>query len=321
MSTKTISLIIPTKDRAKQLSECLESLSVSKILYREDVEVIIVDNNSSSLKTKEVCESYNVKYLFQPKKGISEASNLGIENSLGKYLIFIDDDVIVNSEEWINELVLMTEEYPKVGYVSGNVIALETKNKTQKMWEDKGGLSKGNSRRVFDQKYFNELKIKAIPLRLIAAGANNLILADAIKEVGGYSEKFGVGSEYIPHGESLEICYRILAAGYTAIYNPKAIVFHQHPTQHRALVKKQFFYGLGDTAVHFHIFLKYRDYRSLLEALFVRNFQIIGRLLLRFIGKHPFSIDILGAQIIGNFLGIPLYLYSTLNHRVRNLIS
>lgn len=81
-----ISIIISTYNRCESLKDTLDSLLNQEIDGSFDYEVIITDNNSKD-KTKEVVESCKEKfngrlrYLFEPQQGKSYALNRAIKES------------------------------------------------------------------------------------------------------------------------------------------------------------------------------------------------------------------------------------------------
>ena len=89
------SIIIPVYNGEKYIQRCV--LSVVDInLKEENFECIIVDNASTD-STKSICarlvETYpEVKYISTEVKGVSNARNIGINYSKGKYLLFLDVD-------------------------------------------------------------------------------------------------------------------------------------------------------------------------------------------------------------------------------------
>lgn len=304
-----VSLIIPTCDRADHLTCCLNSLERHGYLSNDTFEVIVVDNNSSTSETWQVCKEYQaIKYVFERKQGRSAALNTGIKNAKGVYIAFTDDDVIVKDPKWLTKLVSNFESQSEVGYVSGNVTAYSCETRSQRMWERKGGLSKGNQRRQFGYDFFKQKCLSGVPIRLIAAGANCMIPKYVFDKIGYYDEAFGIGS-IIPHGESLDICYRVLQEGYMAVYDPKATIFHLHPRTLSSLRRKMFIYGIGDTATHMKFFIKYEDIRSLFEILWGRPFLLLGRLIKSLFGIYPMSPDMLVAGFFGALIGPWIYIY------------
>ena len=90
-----VTVIIPTRNRAGRIKEILGCLCQQTVT---PFEVITVDNDSSD-KTKEVVLGFQgklpVKYLLEKRKGPSFARNTGIKEARGDFLIFLDDDILV----------------------------------------------------------------------------------------------------------------------------------------------------------------------------------------------------------------------------------
>lgn len=97
-----ISVIIPTYNPQFYIGECLESL------YRQDLSFekweIIIILNGDIVTYKPIINSYinnkpkdcTVRLLCTNITGVSNARNIGLENALGDYICFIDDDDIVS---------------------------------------------------------------------------------------------------------------------------------------------------------------------------------------------------------------------------------
>lgn len=95
MNNKLISIIIPVYNGEKYIKRCVQSaLNQEKI----DFEIIIVNDGSkdNTLKVLKKFEKFeNIKIIDIPNGGVSNARNIGIENSNGEYIGFLDcDDTI-----------------------------------------------------------------------------------------------------------------------------------------------------------------------------------------------------------------------------------
>lgn len=94
MERPLISIVITTKNEEKNIVNCLES--IRRQTYSKDLlEVIVVDNNSSD-KTKEIAGKYT-KNVFNKGPERSAQRNFGVEKSKGKYVIYLDADMILSS--------------------------------------------------------------------------------------------------------------------------------------------------------------------------------------------------------------------------------
>ncbi len=88
----SVSVIIPTYNRASLVDRCLTSLHAAGI---DDLEVIVVDDGGTD-DTARVVEGRGI-YVRQSNAGPAKARNLGFETSRGRFVGFIDSD-----DEWIN---------------------------------------------------------------------------------------------------------------------------------------------------------------------------------------------------------------------------
>src|SRR4029453_15016896 len=83
------SVIITTHNRPHLLPRAIHSAFAAGT----DVEVIVVDDASSD-NTAEVCTSFSdIKYVrLERNQGVAEARNVGLRESRGEYITFLDDD-------------------------------------------------------------------------------------------------------------------------------------------------------------------------------------------------------------------------------------
>jgi glycosyltransferase involved in cell wall biosynthesis len=105
-----VSIIIPTYNSGTTLAECLKSVHGQSYPFYE---VIVVDNfsNDDTLKT---AKEFGAK-IIQQKCNPALARNIGIVNSTGKYILFLDSDQIL-SPSVVEECVKKCENR-KVGMV------------------------------------------------------------------------------------------------------------------------------------------------------------------------------------------------------------
>lgn len=118
----TYSIIIPTYNHCNDLLKpCLES--IFKYTNLKDTEVIIVANGCTD-NTKEYIESQkqfysNLKLLWHPEAiGYTRATNWGIEQSTGDYVILLNNDTVLlpqSENDWLNILVDPFLKDPSVG--------------------------------------------------------------------------------------------------------------------------------------------------------------------------------------------------------------
>jgi len=96
--TVTVSVIIPTYNRAVFLNQAIES--VLNQTYK-DFELIIVDDGSTD-DTKKIVGNFEdprIEYIYQQNQKLPSARNTGAKSASGKYLAFLDDDDLFSSEK------------------------------------------------------------------------------------------------------------------------------------------------------------------------------------------------------------------------------
>lgn len=99
MASKSISIIIPTKDRAPILEKTIEALSAS--VKGLDYEVIVVnDSKTASVVLAPGQMTGHIRIIDNPKQGVASARNLGARMAEKEWLLFLDDDMIILEENF-----------------------------------------------------------------------------------------------------------------------------------------------------------------------------------------------------------------------------
>lgn len=105
----TISIIVPSFNRAGYLHGALTSLTQQRTEDRFEYEVIVVDNASTD-NTREVVENFAktssiaVRYLHESNPGDAPPRNRGIRESRSQWLAFFDDDQFAEPDWLLNLL-------------------------------------------------------------------------------------------------------------------------------------------------------------------------------------------------------------------------
>lgn len=145
------SIIIPTYNRANLLPKAIESVIAQRY---DGWELIIVDDGSTD-DTAVVCQNFQsdvrIKYIFQQNKELNGARNTGVQNAVGTFCCFLDDDdyYLPNHLETIKAVI---ETQPGFGIYQtetlikrGNkIISVPTKTKSEdaliELWTQPGNL-------------------------------------------------------------------------------------------------------------------------------------------------------------------------------------
>jgi glucosyl-dolichyl phosphate glucuronosyltransferase len=119
-----ITVAICTFNRAESLRRTLDS--VARMVVPTDLawELVIVNNNSTD-HTDEVISEYfeqlPVKREFEPQPGHSIARNRAIDAAKGEYIVWTDDDVIVDAN-WLKAYAEAFRQWPDAAVFGGRII-------------------------------------------------------------------------------------------------------------------------------------------------------------------------------------------------------
>jgi len=246
MNKPEISIVIPTLGRAADLDRCLGSLSSQESL---NFEVIIVSDQISAIENVlGKYGSFPVLRVQLENRGLTYSRNSGLAKAQGGIVSFIDDDVILCSA-WSRELVRSFNSSPSVGGVSGptvipqdlsdnrDVLAFHHKIKKNILWR-------------FIVKTYNFIILENKPYaigRIFKSGAfsvgsnypeainftddievdyleacNMSFRKSILDKICGFLPEYkGVGDWSEP-----DLAFRIRAAGYRLLFNPKIKVIH-----------------------------------------------------------------------------------------------
>ena len=109
-----ISVIIPSKDHINDLELCISSIE-EKTTWK-NYEIIIVENNSVEKETFVYYETLknrypNVRILTWKKEfNYSAINNFAVREAQGEYLLFLNNDVEIITENWLEEMLQLCQQ-------------------------------------------------------------------------------------------------------------------------------------------------------------------------------------------------------------------
>jgi glycosyltransferase involved in cell wall biosynthesis len=297
----SISVVICTRDRPDQLENCLRSLQTSS---HPPQEIIVVDNAPhTDMTCQRVAQIPGVKYVLEPRPGLDIARNTGIHHSTGDIIAFTDDDVQIHPNWLVGVQRAFTN--PQVQAMTGLVLPIEIATEAQDMFEQYWSFNRGYCRLEFDTQYFQQLKPWGVPAWCVGAGANMAFRRSLFEQVGEFDERLDVGAAGCS-GDS-EMWYRIMAAGGTCLYEPTAVVFHQHRRELESLKRQIFSYMRGHVAALLIQFEKtghWGNLRRLFLSLPQHYIKLLGQ---RFLQGYKLRHFTLFREIKGCFSGVWFY--------------
>lgn len=108
----TISVIIPTYNEERLLPRCLKSVT-SQHYPRKDIEIIVVDDGSTD-RTKEIAKKFGAKIIHNGTHHIERGKSIGLKNARGTYIFFIDADNALTTPYWFRDAIGIFQKHQEV---------------------------------------------------------------------------------------------------------------------------------------------------------------------------------------------------------------
>lgn len=225
------SIIIPSFNRADELSELLVSLKSLKFSY-DRFEVVVsddgsTDNTAGLVESFKNDDNFKLVYLQQQNKGPGAARNHGMEKANGNFFIFVDSDVTVPSD-WLTHIdeAIQRENADAFGgpdtFRKDFPALLKAINYSMTSFITTGGLrgKKGKKLAKFYPRSFN-------------MGLSR----DLWQKIGGFGS--------LRHGQDIEFSHRIIRSNATVVFVEKAPVYHKRRTNLWRFYKQVFNWGMA----------------------------------------------------------------------------
>lgn len=105
-----ISFIIPVYNAELYLNKCVDSILSSN---SNEIEIILVDDGSVD-KSPKICDEYAknnkiIRTIHQKNSGVAVARNVGIKESSGEYIFFVDNDDWIDGKELNNVIKILKD--------------------------------------------------------------------------------------------------------------------------------------------------------------------------------------------------------------------
>lgn len=211
--TAAVSVVLPTFRRPRLLRAALESIGRSVNCKREDVEVIVVDNNSGDTTPEVVSEiahgfPFPLSYVLEKVQGVSVARNRGAAEASGALIVFMDEDQQIDPGYLARVPATYAETQADcfggwLGYADVDAFPAW-------LWTVVGRVG---------QRDFG-IHVRALGPQERLAGGNMVFPRDLFEHLGGFRTDVGPNGKNTTYGEDIEIQDRIQAAGGKLFYDP-----------------------------------------------------------------------------------------------------
>ncbi|MEO8692370.1 MAG: glycosyltransferase [Acidimicrobiales bacterium] len=238
-----ITVAVCTRNRPQLLARCLRSIVAAANAAEEvELDLLVVDNDSRDDATRRAAEDGGARCEREPIPGLDFARNRAVRESRGELIAFVDDDVVVD-EFWLRTLARAFAAHPEASAVSGQVLAMSLDTPARVDFERSSGFSLG-----WHAMGFSESDSPDLPFRPgMGVGCNMAFRRHALADVGPFDDALDTGRP-LPGGGDLDMMIRMAITG-RVIYEPSAVVFHEHRQTWSELRYQYYTWGKGWAAV------------------------------------------------------------------------
>lgn len=221
MGKSKLSIVVVSHNTRELLGKCLDS--VYKSGFKGNLEVFVVDNNSSDGSAQLVREKFPWATLMVNKRnvGFAAANNQALKQASGEFILLLNPDTI-SCRGAFGTMVEFLQGNPNAGAVGAQLIGPE--GGLQRSWGSFPNLASY----VFDYLLFGNVWSRLLPIPSRGEpfevdwvlGAVLMVRQEVIEKVGMLDERFFM------YAEDKDWCYWIKEAGWKVYYLPTAQVIH-----------------------------------------------------------------------------------------------
>ncbi len=282
MKNPEIDIVVLNYNGKKFLDDCFQSLQQSTYPNKH---IYLLDNASPDDDVAWVRQNYPwVKIIQNPlNNGYCAAYNLAFEQCSSKYLICLNNDVVVD-KNWLEPMIELAESNPNIGAIQPKILAIKSPEYFEYAGASGGLIDKYGfpfmRGRIFDSlekdlgQYNNTAHI------FWASGAAMMVNKEALKHSGNLDEII------VHHMDEIDLCWRLHLSGYEVRVKPNSFIYHVGGATIAARSYKKTYwnhrnsiymmlknYGFKNMICRtsFHILL---DYVALVQAVLTAQFEV-----------------------------------------------
>jgi len=228
-SAEGITAVVCTRNRPQQLARALESLQAQSPAVAE---ILVIDNAPADASTATlVAERFpGVRYIREPVPGLDFARNRALHAATQPIVAFLDDDAVAASD-WARTLNQVFETDADVVVSTGRVEPLVVETPGQLLFEANGGFGRGEERVRLPDDASRPLHGWRAPLIAWAismgCGCSYAVRRTVALQLGGFDEALDLGAPLAGGGDH-DLLWRALEAGWSVVYQPQALAWHEH---------------------------------------------------------------------------------------------
>lgn len=217
-----VSIIIPSKDAVNLLDTCIKSI-IEKTTY-PNYEIVIIENNSTDEKTFDYYDEITNRYEFvrvikwDYEFNFSKLMNFGAKHAYGKYLILLNNDTELLSDDWIERMLGICQR-EEVGIVGVRLLYKDDTIQHAGLCVT-GGVA-GHLNRALSKGNWGYFALADAEQNFSAVTAACLMVQRSVfNEVGGFTEELAVAFN------DVDFCLKVRESGKLIVYTPEVELYH-----------------------------------------------------------------------------------------------
>lgn len=216
---RSVSVVVPTYNSARLLSECLDALS--RLRYPvASLEIVVADNGSTdgtgAMLSMRYPEARHVD--LGQNAGFAAACNRGAAEASGDYVAFLNDDAVAEPG-WLEGLFAGLDAGGEGAVCAASHIRSRDGREVEFSGASANLFGVGRPRHAWGWPGALDLPGVGTPL-LFASGGAMLIHRRTFLDVGGFDQRF------FAYFEDVDLGWRLWALGHKVVYAPDAVVRH-----------------------------------------------------------------------------------------------
>lgn len=232
-----VSVIICTRNRSASLARTLRSLVRAAAHVHDPWELLIVDNGSTD-DTSATVASFSgqlpVRRVPEPKAGLSNARNAGVRESQGEFVLWTDDDVLVD-EQWLNAWFRAFRDHPGEALFGGR--SEPVYEPPEQAWFIANQHELRSLLAIRNTPEWATITRERVPFGL------NYAIRGIEQRAHPYDPRLGVAPGRRRGGEEVAVIREILTEGGTGRWVWDATVYHLIPTERQTEAYIRQFYS------------------------------------------------------------------------------
>jgi GT2 family glycosyltransferase len=211
-----VSIVIPVHNKFELTYNCISS--INDALTNVTFDIVVVDDASSD-------ETLLSPLMFQGgcqvvrtlrNEGFIGACNLGASRASGEYVLFLNNDTIVN-DGWLDALSETLDDDPSIGVVGSRLLFADgvLQEVGGIIWRDASAWNWGRGQDKSHPTYSFMRDADYV------SGASLMIRRALFEQLGGFDDFYAPA-----YYEDTDLCFRVRQAGLRVVVQPRSTIIH-----------------------------------------------------------------------------------------------